>query len=98
MANELIAASPPKNQPKPGLSLAPPDSPYPATRPQPRSGLHTIDSSRLTFAYSTALFSIGSGDFNENIVLRNVSACATRRFHSSSAAPGADSLRYNASA
>ncbi len=98
IAKELIEASPPKYQPKPGRSVAAPESPYPATRPQPRSGLQAIDSSRFTLAYSTARSSSESGEAIRNCVSRIESACATRRFHSRSAAPGATSERYSASA
>ena len=77
MASELIAASPPKNHPNPGRALFP-DGPQPATRPQPRSGLHTSCSSRFTLAHSKARFTSRLGVERLVAPSRSASACATR--------------------
>ncbi len=86
IANELIAASPPKNQPKPGRRLSP-DGPQPATRPQPRSRLHTVCSSRLTLAQAKARSSRSSGVSSTTVSARRRSACSRRSRYSASALP-----------
>ena len=94
MAKELMGASPPKNQAKPGRKLPAPARPNPATSPQPRSGLQASAWSRFTFDHSRAAFSAGSGVRSVSRLSRSSAACVTRSRQYSGAR--ASSLSYTA--